>query len=129
MQALGKALRKAIPRSPRGEHLVWGLFLALSLFFLWSALSGPQGAVELMGLRASLEELEEKNRVLMRENQELEKEIYLLRNSPAFQEKVAREGYGYVYPGERVYSFSEPDSSAEGEAAEGGGSEERTADP
>ena len=44
-----------------------------------------------MRLRGSLRELEERNKVLLRENQELEKEIYLLRNSPAFQEKVARE--------------------------------------
>jgi cell division protein FtsB len=104
-----KALQKAVPKSPKGEYVVWGLFLGLSLWFLWSAFSGPQGAVKLLNLKGALRELEEKNRVLLRENQRLEKEIYLLRTSPAYQEKIAREEYGYSYKGEKVYTFSDPD--------------------
>jgi cell division protein FtsB len=82
-----------------------------------------------MRLRSSLDELERKNKVLMSENQELEKEIYLLRNSPTFQEKVAREEYGYIYPGETVYTFSGADSDAKKEAAEPGRGPENRADP
>ena len=104
-----KALKKAVPMSPKGEYVVWGLFLGLSLWFLWSAVSGPKGAVKLLRLKGALSQLEEKNRVLLRENQRLEKEIYLLRTSPAYQERVAREEYGYSYTGERVYTFSKPD--------------------
>ena len=129
LQALQKGLRRGVPRSPRGEFLVWSLFLGLSLFFLWSAFSGSHGAFELMRLKGSLYELEEKNSVLMRENEELEKEIYLLRNSPAFQEKVAREGYGYIYPGESVYTFSEPSPGDGKEAAKGAGNPGETAEP
>ena len=109
MREMRKALKKVVPRSPKGEYVVWGLFLGLSLWFLWSAVSGPQGAVKLLQLKGALQQLEEKNRVLLRENQRLEKEIYLLRTSPAYQERVAREEYGYSYTGEGVYTFSEPD--------------------
>ena len=113
-----KALRKAAPKTPRGEYVVWGLVLGLSCWFLWSALSGPQGAIRLQRLRGSLEQLEEKNRVLLRENQELEKEIYLLRKSPAYLEKIAREEYGYTYPGEKVYTISPPEPPASKETVE-----------
>jgi cell division protein FtsB len=109
MREMRKALKKVVPRSPKGQYVVWGLFLGLSLWFLWSAVSGPQGAVKLLRLKGALRQLEEKNRVLLRENQRLEKEIYLLRTSPAYQERVAREEYGYSYAGEGVYTFSEPD--------------------
>ena len=129
LHASRKGLSRVVSRSPRRVYLVWGLFLGLSLFFLWSAFSGPQGALELMRLRGSLQELEERNRVLMHENQELEKQIYLLRNSPAYQEKVAREGYGYIYPGESVYTFSEPSPGAEKEGAGEGGGQENPSDP
>jgi cell division protein FtsB len=111
-EAIRKALRKAVPRTPRGEYLIWGLFLALSIFFLWSALSGPQGAITYLKLKGSLQELEERNRVLLYQNQNLEKEVYLLRNSPEYLEKVAREEYGYTYPGEKVYTIPGPDPAA-----------------
>ena len=114
-----RVLKKAVPRSPKGEYVVWGLFLGLSFWFLWSAFSGPQGAVKLLRLRGALRDLEEKNRVLLRENQRLEKEIYLLRTSPAYQEKIAREEYGYSYKGERVYTFSAPDPTESKETLEG----------
>jgi hypothetical protein len=48
----------------------------------------------------------------------LEKEVYLLRNSPAYQEKVAREEYGYVREGEKVYTFSDAGPSGGGKARE-----------
>ncbi len=115
----GKALKKALPRSPRVEFLLWGLFSGLAFYFLWSAVSGPQGAVELGRLKGALEQLEKENDVLLRENQEMEKEVYLLQKSRSYLEKVAREEYGYIYPGETVYSLSEPDSAAIRESAKG----------
>ena len=107
-----KALSKAVPAMPRGEYLMWVLFVGLSLFFLWSAFFGSQGATKLLKLKGSLEELEQRNRVLLHQNQNLEKEVYLLRNSPAYLEKIAREEYGYMYPGEKVYTVPSPDPAA-----------------
>ena len=118
VREIQKALTRAVPGTPRREYLMWGLFLGLSFFFLWSAFSGPHGAIKFLKLKGSLEELEEKNRVLLLQNQAVEKEVYLLRNSSAYLEKIAREEYGYIYPGEKVYSISGPDPAAGPEAAE-----------
>jgi cell division protein FtsB len=113
-----QALRKAVPGTPRGEYLIWVLFVGLSLFFLWSALSGPHGALKFLKLKGSLEELEERNKVLLHQNQDLEKEVYLLRNSPDYLEKIAREEYGYIYPGETMYTIPGPDPAAGPESLE-----------
>ena len=115
-QEMAKALRKVAGRAPRGEYVLWSLFLGLVCVFLWSAFSGPQGAVGFLKLRGALRQLEAENRVLLLQNQALEKEVYLLRNSPAYMEKVAREEYGYTYEGEKVYTFSDADP-ATGEKA------------
>lgn len=113
-----RALRKALPRSPRREYILWGLVSGLAFYFLWSAFSGPQGALELLRLRGALENLEKENDALLRKNQEMEREVYLLQKSRAYLEKVAREEYGYTYPGETVYSLSEPDPPASRDPAE-----------
>lgn len=112
LQKMEKALRKAGVRAPRGEYFLWSLFLGLSCVFLWSAFSGPDGAIELWKRRASLERLEAENEVLLIQNQALEKEVYLLRNSPAYLEKIAREEYGYTYEGEKVYTLRDPEPPA-----------------
>ena len=117
-QEMAGALRKVVGRGPRGEYVVWSLFLGLVCVFLWSAFSGPQGAVGFLKLRESLRQLEAENKVLLLQNQALEKEIYLLRNSPAYMEKVAREEYGYTHEGEKVYTFSDADPAAGEKATE-----------
>ena len=118
VEEIAGALRKVVGRAPRGEYVLWGLFLGLACVFLWSAFSGPQGATEFLRLRGSLRHLEAENRVLLLQNQALEKEVYLLRNSPAYMEKVAREEYGYTYEGEKVYTFSDADPAVGEKAAE-----------
>ena len=117
-QEVAGALRKVVERAPRGEYVLWSLILGIACIFLWSAFSGPQGAVGFLKLRGSLRQLEAENRVLLLENQALEKEIYLLRNSPAYMEKVAREEYGYTYEGEKVYTLSDADPASGGKATE-----------
>ena len=111
IQGMGRGLRKVGARIPRGEYFLWSLFVGLSCIFLWSAFSGPQGAMEFLKLRGSLKRLELQNETLLRENQALEKEVYLLRNSPSYLEKVAREEYGYAYDGEKVYLLPEEGAS------------------
>jgi cell division protein FtsB len=111
-QLMAGGLRKVTGRAPRGEYVLWGLILALACLFLWSAFFGPQGALGFLKLRGSLRQLEAENRVLLLQNQALEKEVYLLRNSPAYMEKVAREEFGYAYEGEKVYTFSDADPGA-----------------
>ena len=115
-QEMAGALRKVVERAPRGEYVLWSLILGFACVFLWSAFSGPQGAVGFLKLRGSLRQLEAENRALLLQNQALQKEVYLLRNSPAYMEKVAREEYGYTHEGEKVYTFSDVDP-APGEKA------------
>ena len=117
-QEMAGALQKIVGRAPRGEYLLWSLFLVLACVFLWSAFSGPQGALEFLKLRGSLRELEAENKVLLQQNQALEKEVYLLRNSPAYLEKVAREEYGYTHEGEKVYTFPDTAMPEDGKAVE-----------
>jgi cell division protein FtsB len=111
-------LKRVAGRAPRAEYVLWTLILGLACVFLWSAFSGPRGAAEFLKLRRSLSRLETENRVLLLKNQALEKEVYLLRNSPDYLEKVAREEYGYAREGEKVYTFSETDPGAGDKAAE-----------
>jgi len=118
IQEMAGALRRLAGRAPRGEYVLWSLFLGLACVFLWSAFSGPQGAVEFLRLRGSLRQMEAENRGLLLRNQALEKEVYLLRNSPAYMEKVAREEYGYTYAGEKVYTFSDADPTVGERAGE-----------
>ena len=118
IERMHEPLKKAIPKTPKGEHVAWAVFLGLSVIFLWSAFSGPQGVIQFLKLRSGLEDLEKENEVLLIENQLLEKQVYWLRNSPAYLEKIAREEYGYIYAGEKVYRFPESDPTAGGETGE-----------
>ena len=128
-QEMAGALQKIVGRAPRGEYLLWGLFLVLACVFLWSAFSGPHGALEFLKLRGSLRELEAKNKVLLQQNQALEKEVYLLRNSPSYLEKVAREEYGYTHEGEKVYRFPDMAMPEDGKAVEEERGEDATGPP
>jgi len=87
----------------RGIHLFWAFVVCLSLGFLWSAFSGPRGIFALLALNGKAHRIHEGNRTLLEANQALGKEIYLLRASPSFLQKVAREELGYIAEGETIY--------------------------
>jgi len=129
VQGVQQGLKRVAGGLPRAEYILWSVFPALSCVFLWSALSGPRGAVELVKLRKELKRLKAENRAMLLENQALEKETYLLRNSRAYVEKVAREEYGYTYDGEKVYTFSDADSSGEPGTEDEGGRGAETSPP
>ncbi|MEW6440700.1 MAG: septum formation initiator family protein [bacterium] len=88
--------------------LLWALFLTLSGYFLWSAVSGTHGLLSFSEMKKTRERLEKENLELLAKNHAMEKDIYLLRHSRAYLEKTAREEYGYVYPGEKIFWFDEP---------------------
>ncbi len=94
-------------KSFKGEYGLWILSLAISCCFLWSAFFGQHGVFHFFQLKKSVSTVRENNIALAEENQNLEKEIYLLRNSAFHIEKIAREEYGYIYKGERIYLFPE----------------------
>jgi len=100
-----------------GTFFLWALAIIVSIGFLWSAIFGPQGILSLFSQRGDSERLEAENARILKENQDLRKEIYLLRTSPDHIQKTAREELGYIRKGEKVYippeepavPISEPD--------------------
>ncbi len=92
----------------RARILFGALSAALCGYFLWGAFTSQQGLLAYLQMRKTLERLREENLAHLRRNGQLEKEIYLLRNSPAYLEKVAREEFGYLREGEVLFWFSHP---------------------
>lgn len=93
-------------------YLLWGVFVVISCLFLWSALSGQYGLIKFIQFKKSLQQMEAENRRLREETDALSREVYLLRRNLAHIEKLAREEYGYIDNGEKVFSISEPESSS-----------------
>lgn len=89
------------------------LCAALCGYFVWGALTSQQGLLAYLQMRKTLERLREENLAHLRRNGQMEKEIYLLRHSPAYQEKVAREEFGYIREGEVLFWFSDPSRKSE----------------
>ena len=92
--------RKRVEISPKTARIILGAMLGLitmvfvlsdvGLLNLWKA----QKRIE--NLRGQIDDLEEKN-IAMQD------EINMLKNDPFTIEKAARERYGYLKPGDRVY--------------------------
>jgi len=83
-------------------------------YFVWSALTSQQGLLSYLELKKTLVRLREENLAQRRKNAQLEKEIYLLRYSPDYVEKVAREEFGYLREGEALFWFSDQTAELEG---------------
>jgi len=101
--ARSQAVARKMLAGVKGIHIFWGIVMSISLYFLWSAFSGPQGLVSLGEQKDDASRLELKTRELLEQNHALQKEIYLLNHDAAFIRKVAREELGYVARGEEVY--------------------------
>ncbi|UCF05056.1 MAG: septum formation initiator family protein [bacterium] len=66
-------------------------------------IAGDVGLWNLWTAQRRLNRIREEISVLEQENASLKAEIELLRNDPFAIEKVARERYGYLRPGDKVY--------------------------
>lgn len=95
-------------RGVRARLLFGALSAALCGYFVWGAFTSQQGLLAYLQTRKTLERLREENLAHLRRNGQLEKEIYLLRHSPAYLEKIAREEYGYLREGEVLFWFPDP---------------------
>lgn len=92
--------RANIDISPKWARLVLLTFLALIILFflvgdvgLWNLWKAKR---QLSSLQTEIMELETKNELLKAEIERLESDSFTI-------EKVAREKYGYVKPGDKVY--------------------------
>jgi cell division protein FtsB len=98
-----KGLGRRCLAGVKGIHVYWGLVLCMCLCFLWSAFSGSQGIFSFVEQKKKIERIDAENRKIILQNQEIKKDIYLLKTSPSFIKKTAREELGYVEAGDRLY--------------------------
>jgi cell division protein FtsB len=81
------------------QKLVFFLILAA---LVYAFVIGDSGGIRLLMLRHDRDKMENKLSELKRNVLILEQEIDHLKNDPFYMEKLGRERYGYIYPGEKV---------------------------
>ncbi len=79
--------------------------MAIVLLVAFTVTFTEKGFYAYYQLKAEKERLENQIDSLKKTNDSLRKEIKLLQNSDEKIEKVAREKYGMVKPGEKIYKF------------------------
>ena len=79
--------------------------IAGTLFAVPAMVFGERGLPRLRALRQRLEEIEEENAVLRRDNELLQRRIHALREDPRQVEWIARRELGLVRPEELVFHF------------------------
>ena len=79
--------------------------VALFALLIHSTVSGERGLFHLLRLSEEQRQLEDRVRVLLRENTDLKERRRRLRTDDFFLEKVAREGLGLARENEIIYRF------------------------
>ena len=69
---------------------------------------GEAGAIRILTLKYEKDQIGEDVALLERDIAALQNEIDRLRNDPLMMEKLGRERYGYIYPGDRVLKLVYP---------------------
>ena len=92
-------------RQKERKPLWLAILLGLAILTLWMALS-PYGLWQHSRISRQLEELKAENARLEQENQQLLREITLLRNDPQYIEEMARREYGLLKKNELIFDFS-----------------------
>lgn len=88
--------------SDRLRRFLYFLLLAALIYVF---IIGESGAIRITQLRLQRARLEENIANLKRSSAQLEKTIERLETNDFYIEKIGRERYGYVRPGDRVYRF------------------------
>lgn len=85
------------------------IFFLVLATLLYAFVVGDAGIVRIIQLRGEKAKLETNIAMLDEDIMSLETEIERLKNDPFAIEKLGRERYGYVYPGDRVYKIIHPE--------------------
>ena len=86
---------------PKGRHLLAGLVLAVALYY--AALGGEYSALDLLRLKRDRRAAEAELARTRREADSLRAQATKLERDPATIERVARERFGMLKPGEFLY--------------------------
>ena len=86
--------------SARLQKLLFALLVAALLYVF---VLGDSGAIKITQLRLERSGLEDNIADLQSDGEHLERTIARLQNDNTYIEKLGRERYGYIKPGERVY--------------------------
>lgn len=103
-----------MPLAERKKRRWWGLLILLAMIIGWAYIffTGQGGWFELQAERETLAELESEVTALETTNDSLREVLWRMENDPAFVERMAREEYGLVLPGEHLYRLIKRDSAA-----------------
>ena len=86
----------------------WLAGMTVALVYAWMAFRGPQGIESLIGKHHEIQELEEQNAGMLRQNQALKDRIKRLEQSDSEQELEIRKQLKLLRPGETEFLL--PDS-------------------
>jgi cell division protein FtsB len=98
---------RANPVARRKKLLMAGVIF-LALYLTASFIFGEMGLVKYFRMQSQYNALTEEIAVLKRDNAKLRKNVYALKNDPAYIERIARDKLGLARPGEIVYYYGEP---------------------
>ena len=86
-------------------RLLKTLFALVVAALIYVFVLGDSGAIKIVQLRMRRSSLETNIDNLQRNTKYLEQTIALLKDDLTYIEKIGRERYGYVRPGDRVYKI------------------------
>ncbi|HEX8243374.1 MAG TPA: septum formation initiator family protein [Longimicrobium sp.] len=93
---------------PRGRHLLAGAALAVALYF--SVWGGEFSVFDLARVKRQRQAARDSAAAYRREADSLKAQAAKLERDPATIERVARERFGMIRPGETLYRFVPVDS-------------------
>jgi cell division protein FtsB len=84
------------------------LFFLIMATLLYAFVFGDAGAIRIISLKKQKSDIEYHLAMVDQDIASLEEQIARLKDDPDIMEKLGRERYGYVYPGDRVYRIVHP---------------------
>jgi len=106
--------KRSYIKTTRSTWIAWRKRLIITVgclmmtYLTVSFIFGEMGVVKYYRMRAQYNVLTEDIARLKIDNAKLRKNVYSLKNDPAYVERMARDKLGLARPGEIVYYYGEP---------------------
>jgi len=94
-------------RTSRRKKLLAAAGVLFALYLLASFIFGEMGLVKYYRMKAQYNSLTEETAELKQNNVGLRKDVYALKNDPAYVERIARDKLGLARKGEIVYYYDD----------------------